>query len=146
MEDGCRMSPVFSIHLDSVGLVGPFIVIATLIMQRLWTLKTGTRHSYKWDRPLLSHLQVERKGFHRTLNTIARHRIYRCVYLSSTISCQFHFFSEASLKAYGSCCCARSESAEIFRSLARRLCPNRKQLHVWSCVWRFRRVLCTRKG
>ncbi|XP_065091192.1 uncharacterized protein LOC135712154 [Ochlerotatus camptorhynchus] len=100
---------------DPLGLVGPIIVIAKLFMQRLWALKTETGDSYEWDRPLPPHLQSEWKEFHGTLDTIATLRIPCCVSLANTTSYQFHFFSDASLKAYGSCCYVRSESAGAVR-------------------------------
>ncbi|XP_055604085.1 uncharacterized protein LOC129752324 [Uranotaenia lowii] len=100
---------------DPLGLVGPIITVAKLIMQSLWALKTEGDNAYEWDRPLPESLQATWRQFHSTLSIISKIRVPRFVSLPKANSLQLHFFSDASEKAYGSCCYLRTESADSVR-------------------------------
>ncbi|XP_055604816.1 uncharacterized protein LOC129753047 [Uranotaenia lowii] len=100
---------------DPLGLVGPIITVAKLFMQLLWSLKTEEGHTYEWDRPLPPQYQVDWKTFHGTLDTITTLKVPRFTSIAQATSIQLHFFSDASEKAYGSCCYMRSECAGTVR-------------------------------
>ncbi|XP_055605061.1 uncharacterized protein LOC129753286 [Uranotaenia lowii] len=100
---------------DPLGLVGPIITVAKLFMQRLWGLRTENGESFEWDRPLPASYQADWKEFHSTLDTIATIQVPRYVSSANATSFQLHFFSDASEKAYGSCCYIRSECDGVVR-------------------------------
>ncbi|XP_062541862.1 uncharacterized protein LOC134209856 [Armigeres subalbatus] len=56
-------------------------------------------------------LHAEWKSYHSTLEVLSNIRIPRCVFLANAVSIQLHFFSDASEKAYGTCCYVRCESS-----------------------------------
>ncbi|XP_055589036.1 uncharacterized protein LOC129741338 [Uranotaenia lowii] len=100
---------------DPLGLVGPIITVAKLFMQRLWALRIETGESYEWDRPLPSSYQTDWKEFHGVLDVISTIEVPRYVSQTNATSFQLHFFSDASEKAYGSCCYVRSECKGVIR-------------------------------
>ncbi|XP_055527262.1 uncharacterized protein LOC129719871 [Wyeomyia smithii] len=97
---------------DPLGIVGPTIAMAKLFMQHLWALKRNGE-SCEWDTPLPPKLQAEWKQFHTTLLMIGEVRVPRFVSVPEANNIQLHFFSDASERAYGTCCYVRTESAGI---------------------------------
>ncbi|XP_058810933.1 uncharacterized protein LOC131675805 [Topomyia yanbarensis] len=94
---------------DPLGLVGPTITKAKLFMQRLWALKQNGE-ACEWHSPLLFTLQEEWKLFHNTLHLLSEVRLPHFISIPDAVSIQFHFFCDASERAYGTCCYVRTEA------------------------------------
>lgn len=94
---------------DPFGLAGPTTLKAKLFMQRLWALK-HKGEVCAWDTPLPLKIQVEWKDFHLTLHMLSQVRVPRFVSTPGA-TIQLHFFSDASEKAYGTCCYVRAVAA-----------------------------------
>ncbi|XP_076165212.1 uncharacterized protein LOC143145582 [Ptiloglossa arizonensis] len=88
---------------DPLGLLGPIIVRAKLIMQELWKLKIS------WDETLPETLHTEWRRFESQLNIIATVSIYRRIICSQQIELELHGFCDASERAYGACLYMRSK-------------------------------------
>ncbi|XP_058827589.1 uncharacterized protein LOC131687515 [Topomyia yanbarensis] len=97
---------------DPLGLVGPTVMKAKLFMQCLWALKSANNKRYEWDQPLPQKLQNEWKQFHTTIDLLRQLKIPRFVSLINAVSMEFHFFADASEKAYGTCCYIRAKSLQ----------------------------------
>lgn len=82
---------------DLLGLVGPIIVIAKLLMQELWKL------TLDWDDELLLNLCKKWLNFYNELELINNYKISRHVIISDYIKIELHGFSDASEKTYGAC-------------------------------------------
>lgn len=82
---------------DPLGLVGPVIIKAKLIIQELWRAKIG------WDDELPSNTLKIWLDFQKDLEFINQIQIPRQVVFSNYISLELHGFSDASEKAYGAC-------------------------------------------
>ncbi|XP_063990952.1 uncharacterized protein LOC135169656 [Diachasmimorpha longicaudata] len=87
---------------DPLGLLSPVVVMAKMIMQKLWTLKTG------WDTPLPSEIQEEWLQFYGQLQQINMVTFPRFVLQEKYTDIQLHGFSDASQDAYGACVYLRS--------------------------------------
>jgi len=83
---------------DPLGLIGPIIVKAKLMIQNLWRIRLG------WDDPLPDNIHNEwlnyRKGL-STLNTLTIPRKIICN--QKIIYTEIHGFADASMKCYGAC-------------------------------------------
>ena len=93
---------------DPLGLLGPIIVNAKLIMQELWKLKIG------WDEVIPLHLLNMWNTFFNKLNDIDDLKIPRYVMFSKYVSLEMHGFCDASIKAYGACIYIRCEVSDKF--------------------------------
>ncbi|XP_015374667.1 PREDICTED: uncharacterized protein LOC107169419 [Diuraphis noxia] len=88
---------------DPLGLLGPVIVNAKLIMQNLWQVKAG------WGEPLPEEIQNEWRKFRDGLPQLNEISIPRKIIGGGiNIEFQLHGFADASLKAYGACLYLRS--------------------------------------
>jgi len=88
---------------DPLGLLGPVIVNAKLIMQNLWQVKAG------WDDPLPESIQNEWLKCRDDLSQLNEISIPRKITCDGiNIEFQVHGFADASLKAYGACLYLRS--------------------------------------
>lgn len=92
---------------DPLGLLGPVIIEAKCIMQRMWQLKTG------WDELLPPDLQATWTEFYGSLPKINNIRINRNVNPGNSKE-MFDFigFGDASEIAYGACLYAVSENSK----------------------------------
>ncbi|XP_039310735.1 uncharacterized protein LOC120358921 [Solenopsis invicta] len=81
---------------DPLGLLGPIIVLAKLILQELWQL------GIHWDESVPQNLHSRWLKFNSQLSSINQICIPRCVKLDTNPqSIQIHGFCDASEKAYG---------------------------------------------
>nr|XP_012152412.1 PREDICTED: uncharacterized protein LOC105664083 [Megachile rotundata] len=88
---------------DPLGLVGPVIIQAKILMQRLWQLKTG------WDESVSQELHLEWLQYRSNLGKLVNLRVPRCTIISKYNRIELHGFSDASQDAYGACIYLRSE-------------------------------------
>ncbi|XP_058839359.1 uncharacterized protein LOC131694869 [Topomyia yanbarensis] len=87
---------------DPLGLISPVVVLAKILMQKLWISKLG------WDDSLDGELYTQWKHFLTSLPISDQIRIPRQVLISGAVSYQLHGFSDASQAAYGACVYIRS--------------------------------------
>lgn len=88
---------------DPMGFVGPVIIIAKVIMQKLWSLKL------EWDDALPPDLLLEWLKFYKGLPELTKLTLPRWIFMSGTItSIQLIGFSDASMTAYGGCLYVRA--------------------------------------
>ncbi|XP_050547127.1 uncharacterized protein LOC126908855 [Daktulosphaira vitifoliae] len=91
------LSSIASIF-DPLGLIGPIIIKAKLIMQRLWQLK------YCWNDLLPNELQQKWLNYKNSLIQIEKIEIPRCIIGRNHVqSVQINGFADASVHAYGCC-------------------------------------------
>ncbi|XP_063991157.1 uncharacterized protein LOC135169789 [Diachasmimorpha longicaudata] len=87
---------------DPLGLLSPIVIVAKMVMQKLWTLKID------WDTPLPSDIQKEWSQFYLELEQINQVTFPRFVLQKNAKKIQLHGFSDASQHAYGACVYLRS--------------------------------------
>ena len=87
---------------DPLGLLGPVIVLAKLIMQELW------KEQLNWDASLPATLHTSWVAFKRQLPLLNKFSVKRRTILDNPVSIQLHGFADASEKAYGACIYLRS--------------------------------------
>lgn len=88
---------------DPLGLIGPVIVVAKLIMQKLWVA------NLEWDDKLNDDLLSEWTNFMHNISKLSTLQIPRYIFCAKTIKyIELHGFSDASLKAYGACAYIRT--------------------------------------
>lgn len=95
---------IISQIFDPLGLVGPCIVEAKLIMQRLWIEQTS------WDEEVNEEIKEMWFSFANTLPHLNHLQIPRWVLVDESIIHEIHIFSDASERAYGCCVYVRSIS------------------------------------
>lgn len=88
---------VISQIFDPLGLVGPCIIEAKIIMQRLWTDKSG------WDDVVPNDIKERWLSFVHTLPELNSLHIPRWVLFDEFEIVEIHIFTDASEIAYGSC-------------------------------------------
>ncbi|XP_043263587.1 uncharacterized protein LOC122403866 [Colletes gigas] len=88
-----RIAQIF----DPLGLIGPVIVRAKLIMQQLWQLQLG------WDETLPQGLHTQWSTFHSELHQVISCKVQRRVLCSNAKRVELHGFADASERAYGAC-------------------------------------------
>lgn len=82
---------------DPLGLMGPIIITAKIIIQRLWLLKLG------WDESVPVDIHTNWTEFRKQLNEINLLKIPRKVIYTADSIIEFHGFCDSSEKAYGAC-------------------------------------------
>lgn len=92
---------VISQIFDPLGLVGPSIIEAKLIMQKLWMSKL------EWDDEVPTDIKQAWLSFSSTLKYLNSIQIPRWVLYNNYIKAELHTFSDASERAYGACVYAR---------------------------------------
>lgn len=90
---------------DPLGLIGPVICTAKLIIQTLWEGNFG------WDDPLPSHIHNWWTEFVEQMKNLKNLSIPRFVAADAPCSIQLHGFADASQRAYGACVYIRSVSS-----------------------------------
>ncbi|XP_037295468.1 uncharacterized protein LOC119189550 [Manduca sexta] len=93
---------VISQIFDPLGLVGPCVVEAKIVMQRLWLEK------YDWDDEVSHEIKNLWSSFENTVISLNKLRIPRWVLCENSIAREIHIFTDASEKAYGACVYIRS--------------------------------------
>ncbi|XP_008180992.1 uncharacterized protein LOC103308762 [Acyrthosiphon pisum] len=92
---------------DPLGLIGPAIVRAKLILQRLWLLKV------QWDEPLPNSIQDEWKEYRTSLMSLNELVVPRKIKGDcNIINIQIHGFADASIEAYGCCLFLRNTNSD----------------------------------
>ena len=87
---------------DPLGLLGPVIVLAKILIQQLW------KCNLTWDTPVpveIKNIWIKYKSQLACLNNI---KFDRCIIIPNFKECQLHGFCDASEKAYGACLYLRS--------------------------------------
>ena len=90
---------------DPLGLLGPVITHAKLIMQRLWLEKLD------WDDAIPLSIYTEWLNYTSQLHKINNLSFNRRIKASETQDLQLHGFCDASEKAYGACIYVRSKDS-----------------------------------
>lgn len=93
---------VISQIFDPLGLVGPCVVEAKIIMQRLWVNKSS------WDEDVTSEVLDLWSLFANTLPCLNELQIPRWVLSDFCVKVEIHVFTDASECAYGACVYIRS--------------------------------------
>lgn len=91
---------------DPLGLLGPVILYAKLIMQELWVSKVT------WDESVPSSIHYNWTIFCSQLDSINSISFTRNVLINNSRSIQLHGFCDASEKGYGACLYIRSDNGE----------------------------------
>ncbi|XP_067206332.1 uncharacterized protein [Linepithema humile] len=90
---------------DPLGLLGPSVIIAKLLMQELWRTKID------WDESISNELYTLWREYECKLQILSRIEISRKVITyDTTQGIEIHGFSDASQQAYGACIYVRSIS------------------------------------
>lgn len=90
---------------DPLGLLGPIIIQAKIILQELWQLHID------WDESVPSNLHTAWFNFYSQLDQIHSIRIPRHVILPDALTIQLHGFCDSSERAYGAALYIRSQSS-----------------------------------
>lgn len=81
---------------DPLGLIGPVVVVAKMLMQQIWISKIN------WDDQLPSELEKKWKDFSQNISNLSSLSIPRWILGPSPIhAIQLHGFADASLRGYG---------------------------------------------
>ena len=91
---------------DPLGLLGPVIIRAKLLIQSMWAQKTS------WDTPLDDTTQKTWLALQNELELLDKLKIPRRISNDNTRSLQIHGFADASEKAFGACLYLRSISTD----------------------------------
>lgn len=91
---------------DPLGLIGPVITTAKIILQRIWKLKLG------WDDELPQELLVIWSQFYSNLPMLNTLQIPRHISLQNYSYSEIHVFCDASQLAYGSCVYLRTKNVD----------------------------------
>lgn len=104
---------------DPLGLLGPVIFSAKVIMQECWALKGSNNKSIGWDVPVTTKLNAKWSAFLHQLREINKVVIPRYCLIQESKSVEIHGFCDASVKGYGACIYLRSVNSrkEIFTQL-----------------------------
>ncbi|XP_055612339.1 uncharacterized protein LOC129758753 [Uranotaenia lowii] len=90
---------------DPLGLVGPVIVRAKMLIQLLWEMQLG------WDDPVPTSTSDQWMEISSQLPILSQLSIPRFVLTEKLATLELHGFADASLRAYGACIYLRSISA-----------------------------------
>lgn len=98
---------------DPLGLLNPTLVIAKLIIKKLWDNK------FQWDQCLPTDITNEWENFYQRLFTLNSLRRPRHTLISDYVTLELHGFSDSSLTAYGCAIYIRSINVhgQIFTQL-----------------------------
>ncbi|XP_062716692.1 uncharacterized protein LOC134292043 [Aedes albopictus] len=84
-------------HFDPLGLFAPSILLAKLLVQRLWQCKLD------WDEPVDERTQMEWNELSDALPNLLQIKIPRQVTFHGAVYYELHGFADASNVAYGAC-------------------------------------------
>lgn len=87
---------------DPLGLIGPVIIKAKILLQSLWQLKID------WDTPVPESIRIIWSSYYQQLPILNQITIPRHVSLRDPMDIQLHGFCDASMVAYGVCIYVRS--------------------------------------
>lgn len=87
---------------DPLGLIGPIIIKAKIMLQHLWQL------SLDWDESVPQHIFSNWKLYQQQIHDLKSIAIIRHITCSNPIRIEMHTFCDASESAYGACTYIRS--------------------------------------
>ncbi|XP_066583786.1 uncharacterized protein [Prorops nasuta] len=87
---------------DPLGLLGPVILFAKIIMQQCWKCKVS------WDETVPTNLHTTWSHFANQLNSLNNISVNRRLVVDDSVSIQIHGFCDASQFGYGACIYIRS--------------------------------------
>lgn len=87
---------------DPLGLLGPVITRAKIIMQQLWQIQLG------WDESLPTQLHTEWTKWYAKIKHLNQLKIPRRILCDAPTRIELHGFCDASERAYGACLYIRS--------------------------------------
>ncbi|KMQ86241.1 hypothetical protein RF55_14823 [Lasius niger] len=126
-----RIAQIF----DPLGLIGPVIIVAKMLMQQLWQLQMD------WDSSIPASLHTEWLQFEREIQELNGLRVPRLVIACwPYIDIQLHGFCDASMRAYGACIYIRITDKQN-NHFARLLC-SKSRLAPIKCISLPRLELC----
>ncbi|XP_076247771.1 uncharacterized protein LOC143187438 [Calliopsis andreniformis] len=96
---------------DPLGLLGPVIIVAKILLQKLWTLKVD------WDESLPMDIHTEWMQFYTQLPLLNNTVFQRRALDTSSNHIEIHGFCDASNKAYGACVYLRYINASCHASV-----------------------------
>lgn len=99
------MSKISQIY-DPLGLLSPSIIIAKILLQKLWLNKLN------WDDAVPLHIAASWSQFINSLNCLSDVRIPRYAFQENTESKELHIFSDASQEATGACAYVRCQGSQ----------------------------------
>ncbi|XP_052755355.1 uncharacterized protein LOC128201692 [Galleria mellonella] len=99
------MSIISQIY-DPLGLLSPTIIIAKIMLQKLWLLKID------WDDVVPIDIECQWNQFLNTLSHLPELRIPRYVMSEDKQTCELHIFTDASQDAYGACAYIRTYNSD----------------------------------
>lgn len=82
---------------DPLGLLGPFVITAKVLLQKLWLCKVD------WDEIVPPDIAVAWEKLVNSLSILKNIRVPRHVIGDSSIQTELHIFTDASEVAYGAC-------------------------------------------
>ena len=91
---------------DPLGLLGPVIVTAKILIQQLWNSKLI------WDTPLPLETQTAWLDYKEQLPLLNNIKFNRCIVVLNFTELQLHGFCDESEKAYGACLYLRSTNEQ----------------------------------
>ncbi|XP_078051509.1 uncharacterized protein LOC144477649 [Augochlora pura] len=87
---------------DPLGLLGPVIIVAKILLQKLWTMKVD------WDESLPMDVHTEWREYYLTLPLLNNVVFQRKTIATGARELELHGFCDASERAYGACIYTRS--------------------------------------
>ncbi|XP_076765007.1 uncharacterized protein LOC143432076 [Xylocopa sonorina] len=87
---------------DPLGLLGPVIILAKMLLQKIWTIKID------WDESLPMDLHTEWNQYYKQLPLLNKLVFQRRTVSRSPTTIEIHGFCDASEKAYGACLYVRT--------------------------------------
>nr|XP_012153233.1 PREDICTED: uncharacterized protein LOC105664226 [Megachile rotundata] len=96
------ISSVIAKIYDPLGLLGPVIILAKIMLQKVWTLKLD------WDESLPMDTHTEWLKYYKQLPLLNNVAFNRQTLINEPSIVELHGFSDASERAYGACLYLRS--------------------------------------
>ncbi|KAJ8946582.1 hypothetical protein NQ317_002553, partial [Molorchus minor] len=93
---------------DPLGLLGPIVVVAKLIIQLLWQAKL------MWDEPVPRNILNNWNSFCNDITVLNDLSLPRHVLIPNAENIEMHAFADASEKAYGACIYLRCKTANLY--------------------------------
>ncbi|XP_076547398.1 uncharacterized protein LOC143305950 [Osmia lignaria lignaria] len=96
------ISSVIAKIYDPLGLLGPVIIVAKVLLLKVWTLKVD------WDESLPMTIHTEWVRYYTQLPLLNNVTFHRKTIINEPVHIELHGFCDASERAYGACVYLRS--------------------------------------